>query len=215
MTNEELKKTHPELFSEGKYDPRKMAAELLATLRANEHKISDSPRRPYYNEKCATELAEILLKIVTTGKPHIVMRGSLSRSSFTNKVSQAKHYLLEVADLREEGRWSDIIGRLAFRPLPNGVRISPKSEAGILEGLIEVEWRPEFLEFLEGETNEDKFVREGIFLSQEDQMFVKQTMAQLGGEFMFDVRDSGLTVIKISRKSGEDNNEEDNTEQDI
>jgi hypothetical protein len=170
---------------------------LLANLKKS-NQIGAS-RKPYYTEKWAGYVKEIIDAIKETAQPRLIPIGDMSETTIKLQWYQGKEYLLDHLDPKGEYKALDDI--LVASPVKKrGLIISPVQRKGVMKSVVVQPWRPRLEEFLEVAQPLEKFERVGLGLAEEDVLWLKSLFTGLDDMFVWDV-DLDHDVLLVIRKN--------------
>lgn len=168
-----------------------------SVLKANQVGTS---RKPYYTEKWASRVAEILELVYTTGEPRLIPEGDFTASTITNQWYQGKDYLVRFMD--PDKKYAEMLVAIgAEYQKKRGLVIAPRRRRGILAAVKIQPWKGKFEEFIETAAELQKFERIGVGLTQEDFDYVRDTLTPLSDMFVWhvDLLHDHLKVVRVSQ----------------
>lgn len=157
-------------------------------------------RKPYFTEKWAGRVAEVLELVYTTGEPRLIPEGDFTASTITNQWYQGKDYLIRFMD--PEKKYANMLVAIgAEYQKRRGLIIAPRKRRGILATVKIQPWRGKFEEFIETAEELQKFERIGIGLTQDDFEYVRDILEPLSDMFVWhmDLVHDHFKVVKISQ----------------
>ena len=167
-------------------------------------------RQPYFQERYANWAKDLIDKVISSGKPHVIPVGDLASSTVKLQWTQATSYLFKYLD--KDGKYADLYKKLSVtHDKTRGTFISPKKVTGILKAYQTEDWKIRFHEWIDtvqpGEGNELAiFERIGIGLTEEDAKYINDFLTPLEDLFVWDINiiHDTLKVIRIDKSRAEE-----------
>lgn len=168
-------------------DP-KILADMQAMLQSLK-KISaavDGPKaaRPYYTSKYAETVRDTVDRILDSGEVLFFPASDVQLETLKQQWYQGKDYLVSVLDPTYETKVLKVEASIDKRK--NGLVVALKPERGMVEPKLLTRWREELNEFLDNSEVQDKFVRQGLGLSDADVIWLYETLEPLKDIFAYD-----------------------------
>ena len=183
-------------------DLRAMAQGLL--LEAQRTTQQGRKRLPYYQERYAKWAAELIDKVVSSGKPYCIPVGDLTANSIRLQWCQATKYLVDYLDA--DGKWAEKYSLLETSHSKRGTTISPKRKTGLLKAYQTEDWKTELLKWVDevqpasgSGSDLPIFERIGLGFSQEDAKWIRDYFSPLDDLFVYDIsipKDT-LKVVRV------------------
>lgn len=148
---------------------------------------------PYYTERVANEIKEVVDTVTTRGCPIEYYIHGVLQATVYNRWSQGKKYLLDHCD--PEGVYATKLKLVKIERTQRGVMVSPIPVAGILMETANTEWKRELDEFL-ADSTVPQFHRVGLPLTVDDLRYVASLIQPRESEFVSNI---SLTEIFVAR----------------
>ena len=158
---------------------------MLQSLR----KISaavDGPKaaRPYYTSKYAETVRDTIDRILESGEVLFFPASDVQLDTLKQQWYQGRDYLVSVLDNSYEAKVLKVEASIDKRK--NGLVVALKPERGMVEPGVITKWREELNEFIDNSDTQDKFVRQGLGLSDADVIYLYETLEPLKDIFAYD-----------------------------
>ncbi len=146
----------------------------------------DGPKaaRPYYTPKYAETVKETIDRILESGEVLFFPASEVQLDTLKQQWYQGRDYLISVLDPSYEAKVTKIEASIDKRK--NGLVVALKPERGMVEPAIITKWREELNEFIDKSELQDKFVRQGLGLSDADVVWLYETLEPLKDIFAYD-----------------------------
>jgi hypothetical protein len=149
---------------------------------------------PYYKPHFAEQILQTIDEVVRSRAPILWPTSGISLTTLYLKWQQAAAYIKDNHPQEDVTK----LGLVEITRLKNiGLRIKPRSSAILTMTSDAVDWKNDFLMFLEQGNSGEHFEKVGIPISTEDKAWIMDKLQPMLEEYVTDIRPDKLLIVKL------------------
>ena len=173
---------------------------LVTTINSlKESNVKGASYRPYYKKEYAEQISVEIEKVHVSGKAVFFPRGDYTISTIRARIYQAIEYLKDHLD--PSGEWKKKCDRISCKTIyRRGVSLEPKRYMNLTSDTIDVEWRPDFMRWLDecSTTKNNKFERL-VPITSEDITWFTEQISPVKHLFIWDIGKQHIKIIRFDK----------------